>query len=123
MKDGRHAQFKLILNCSQQDDRIKGPGLAADLAAGRVTFNGRTYPLTEAIIREGVRQTRTPYRTPAGLVLVLQKDTGISALMDPSFAGSLFNRLYMLDAPDPTYFSLVTQRYPYYQIWKVTADR
>lgn len=123
LKDGRHAQFKLIRNCSRQGDRIKGPGLAADLAGGRVTYNGRSYPLSETIIREGARQSRTAYRTPSGLVLVLQKDTGICALMDPSFAGSLFNRLYMLDAPDPIYFSLVAQRYPYYQIWKVTADR
>jgi hypothetical protein len=28
----------------------------------------------------------------------------------------------MLQEADPTYFALVAQNYPYYQIWKVTAD-
>ena len=102
---------------------IKSPELEVDLTQGRITYAGRTHSLAQATILDGPRQTRTTYSLDGGTVFIFQKQTQTGALMDPSFARSLFNQLYMLADGDPAYFSLIAQRFPYYQIWKVTADR
>ena len=121
-KDGRHALFRFIRNCRLEGTAIKSRDLQGDLARGRVTYGARTYALSRAIVRDGARLTRTTYDDADGLVLTFDSQARTAAIMDQSFAGSQFTRLYMLSDPDPAYFSLVAGNYPYYQIWKVTAD-
>jgi hypothetical protein len=122
LQDGQHAQFKLIRDSHEKGGHIEGPDMIADLANGRLTYRQKTYPLSRSYFIDGVDRTRTGYGTTDGLVFAFQKQAQVGAFMDQSFANSVFNHLFILADADPAYFSLIAQNYPYYQIWKVTAD-
>ncbi len=122
MQDGRHAQFKFIRNSHQKDGQVTGPDFQADLAKGRLTYKQKTYPLSRSYVLDGGDRTLTGYGTTAGLVFAFQKQTHIGAFMEQTFADTVFNQLFIMADADPTYFSLMAQNYPYYQIWKVTPD-
>lgn len=122
-KDGRRSKFRLIRNVREGDNGIKGPELEADLTNGRVTYRGKTYPLSQAFVQDGADQTQTTFPGTNGLVFTLHKAARVGAVMEQEFAGSVFSQLFMTSAGDSKNFTKVAEQYPYYQIWRVSADR
>ncbi len=122
-KDGRHASFRLIRDVRLRGDGIEGPDLTADLAAGKITYRNRTFSLSQALVRDGSRRRRIAFPEAKGLVLAVDGDARVAALMEPAMAESVFGRLYTATDADPHYFRLVAEQYPYYQIWRVMPER
>lgn len=120
---GTRGQFRLIHDVRINANRVQGPEIEADLARGLVNFQHKTYPLTQSFLTEGTDQTRTRYNADQGLVLAVHKNSRTAALMDQTFSRSTFNRLFGLCAPNPSYFKLIAEDYPFYQIWLVTPDQ
>jgi len=123
LQDGQHAQFKLIRDSREKGGQVQGPGIKADLSEGVLTYGQKAYPLSRSYVLDGSNRKQTEYGTADGLVFAYQRQTQIGTFMDQRFATSVFNQLFILANADSTYFSLIAQNYPYYQIWKVTPDR
>ncbi|MGD9364554.1 MAG: STT3 domain-containing protein [Desulfobacteraceae bacterium] len=119
---GTRGQFRFIYDVRINANMVQGRDIEADLAKGLVTYRHNTYPLTLSFITGGADQTRTRYSTDQGLVLAVHKKARTAALMDQTFSRSTFNQLFGLCAPNPAYFELIAENYPFYQIWKVTPD-
>ncbi len=122
-KDGRRSKFRLVRNVRRADKVYIGRGLEADLDKGRVTFHGTTYPISKAFVRKGDHTSHTTYSTTEGVVFYLNTETRVGAVMEQEFSGSVFSQLFMTSGGDARYFTRVAERFPYYQIWRVTADR
>ena len=117
--DGRHAVYRMFANCRRQGDLLEGNGFSADLAKGRATVNDKTYPLQETHL-QGEAPRRIAYgATSEGLVLVYHVPSKTAGLMQPPFDQSLFSRLFLLKQTHPGFFSLQSERFPYYQVWRV----
>jgi dolichyl-diphosphooligosaccharide--protein glycosyltransferase len=121
-RSGRHAKFTLLRGLRLEDGHILGPQVDIDPEQGRARYRGKSYRLGQCLItgHGGVR--RVVDQRDGGLSFVFRQDEGVGALMEPAFAGTVFNTLFMRSDANSRYFTRVAERYPYYQIWKVASS-
>ena len=118
-RDGSHAAYQILSRCIREGDTLKGPNCRVDLTSGRAKIQGRTFALREADLLAD-SDTRINYdNRPRGLVLVYKAKSKTIHLLQPPFDRSLFSRLYVFERPDSAYFSLQSDRFPFYQVWRV----
>ena len=118
-RSGRHANFKLIRNLHREGNHISGPDIDVNLDNGVATYKQKSYRLSQYAGREGAGWTHNAIKTSDGVAFAFRQDDGVGALMEPSFARTLFSQLFVWPDAPSAYFSLVAESYPYYQIWKV----
>ena len=121
-RSGRHANFKLIRNLHREGNHISGPDIDVHLGNGVAAYKRKTYRLDQFYCLNGTELTHTSYGAPGDVVFAFRQDDGVGALLEPSFARTVFNQLFILSDAQPSYFTRVAENYPYYQIWKVTTD-
>jgi dolichyl-diphosphooligosaccharide--protein glycosyltransferase len=121
-QQGEHGKFKLIRNCRMDEWRIQGPNLSVDIAKGILTWNRRQLPLSRFYHNDGRMLKRSDFQHRSRWYFAFHEASRVGALIDRDFSETVFNQLYMFGNPDLSYFSLHSQHFPYYQIWKVTPD-
>lgn len=118
---GEHPEFKMFPNCRRRGDEIFGRDVLIDLRQGVLFTKGKAYPLKKAFLRNGRLWRGHDYARDPGWILTYDAGQHMVAVMDESFFTSIFSQLYVFKKPDPKTFSLIAERYPYYQIWKVLS--
>lgn len=122
-QEGIRPQFKFLKDLEIKDSKVEGPKLKADLSKGIIIYDNRTYPLSKSFLIDGVNKIQTTYNSKNGLLLALHKESQTGTLMDKTFSESTFSQLYSIAAADTDYFTLVEERYPHYQIWRISPDQ
>lgn len=121
-QQGVHGKFQLIRNCRLDKQRIQGPNLSVDITKGILTWHQRQLPLARVYRNDGLTLKRSDYPNSSRWYFAFHEASRIGALIDRDFSKTVFNQLYMFENPDLRYFSLHSQNFPYYQIWRVTPD-
>jgi hypothetical protein len=93
-----------------------------DITEGILTWNQRKLPLARFYHNNGQTLKRSDYQRSSRWYFAFHEASRVGALIDRDFSETVFNQLYMFENPDLRYFSLHSQRFPYYQIWQVTPD-
>ena len=119
---GDHPKFELIRNLRMANRRIRGVQLEVNLEQGLVSYRKKTYRLGQFYLKNGSKLTHATYGAANGLVFAFRSDDGVGALMEPGFSNTVFNQLFVLSKSQSPYFTMVAEYYPYYQIWRVSAD-
>jgi dolichyl-diphosphooligosaccharide--protein glycosyltransferase len=121
-RQGVHGKFQLHRNCRLDGGRLQGPGVSVDLVQGIAVVGQHQMLLSRFYHNNGRRVEHIDYPRSRGLVFAYHAASHIGALMDQDFSRTLFNQLYMLGKSDRRYFSLHSQHFPFYQIWRVSPD-
>ncbi|MBI5552185.1 MAG: hypothetical protein HY911_11820 [Desulfobacterales bacterium] len=122
-REGVHPLFKWLPDGRRTDDTISSKDFSADLRQGSIALDGKTYPLAAVHIHDGRGWNEQRYGRDQGLVFTYHAPTQSGALMDRTFSECLFGRLFLFQKNDPAVFSLHAEQYPYYQIWRVRAEK
>jgi dolichyl-diphosphooligosaccharide--protein glycosyltransferase len=121
-QQGTHGKFQLVRNCRLDGGRIQGPDLSVDTGKGVLTWKQRKVPLARFYHNDGRTLKRSDYPRDSRWYFAFHQASRVGALIDRNFSETVFNQLYMFENPDLRYFSLHSQHFPYYQIWKVASD-
>jgi dolichyl-diphosphooligosaccharide--protein glycosyltransferase len=122
-RDGIHPVFKWLPNGRREGDTIQAEAFNVDLKQGTITIGQAAYPLAAAHIQDGQTWNEQRYTNGKGLIFTYHAPTRSGALMDRTFADSLFSQLYIYQKANPDFFSLHAENYPYFQIWRVQAEK
>lgn len=118
-RDGIHPQFKFIPNCIRNGDVVFGAGIQVNLEQGQARWKNAGIKFSAAWVHDGKQWHQKAYPHDTDMIFVYTPQTRLAYIMDKSFTETLFANLYIFENPDPRYFSLVSENFPYYQIWKV----
>lgn len=121
-REGVHPLFKWLPGGGRTGDHIASREFSADLRQGTITLGGKTYALAEAHLNEGQGWHAQRFDRDKGLLFTYHAPSRSGALMDQGFSRSLFARLFIFQEQNPAFFSLHTERFPDYQIWRVLAE-
>jgi hypothetical protein len=122
--------FGLELDLSREADwkeavreaSARSSGARLDPYLGVLRWGGSQAVLDRLILFTGERMYMERYNRPEdGYRFEAHVGNGLAALMDERVAASVFNRLFLREAPS-RYFVPVERRSPEYQLWEVRSD-
>ncbi len=122
LHDGIHPFYQSIYGLRLSDNVARNAdGFEADLEKAVAVFQGRRFLLKRAVIYTG-DSIEEFARGHGSINLELYAPADFAAIEDDAIAESVFNKLFIRHRPGK-YFSLVAERVPSFQIWKVDGDR
>lgn len=102
-------------------------GLFVDVEKGTILLHERDgsrklYPLTHMVTFTGQQIELKEFENEGVMRFEWIQPIGFGAAMNPVFAESMFNNLYIRHRAFPRYFRQIVLRSPYFQLWEVTGD-
>ncbi len=122
LHDGVHPFYRALYGVRLSNGIARNAnGFEADMKKAIASFQGRRFLLKRSAVytEDSVKEFA---RGPGNINLEVYAPADFAAIEDDAIAESVFNKLFIRHQPD-RYFSLIADRVPSFQIWRVDGDR